>query len=338
MRIYYHLSKYLSHRLSGQDAIEALRLTGCEVKVDFTGIDDADAVIIHDEPLVYEELFTRFPRLRSLRTIAYCVWENERLAAPYIPPLRLVSEIWTPSRFSLASLLPHFPNVRLVPHVVKRLPASQEDLAYMRRVLENVIGQKRFCYLSIIDAVNPRKNLRGLLEAFALLRRDCGDAAYLVLKQYRRALDFSKLPGVLALADHLEPGRMAALHILCDAYVSAHHAEGWGLGLSQAMAYGKPVIATGYSGNMDYMTKENSFPVPYSMVPVSEEMVARVPLFTRQMRWAEVEPRVLVRSMRRLMEEGVPEGMAEKAALVCEDFGLERVGGIMRDLLLEGAR
>jgi glycosyltransferase involved in cell wall biosynthesis len=54
----------------------------------------------------------------------------------------------------------------------------------------------------------------------------------------------------------------------CDAFVSLHRSEGFGLGLAEAMFLGKPVIGTGWSGNMDFMTAENSYPVPYELVPV----------------------------------------------------------------------
>jgi 2-polyprenyl-3-methyl-5-hydroxy-6-metoxy-1,4-benzoquinol methylase len=56
---------------------------------------------------------------------------------------------------------------------------------------------------------------------------------------------------------------------LCDCYVSLHRSEGLGLTMAEAMAAGKPVIATGYSGNMHFMTPENSFPVDYALTRVA---------------------------------------------------------------------
>jgi glycosyltransferase involved in cell wall biosynthesis len=54
----------------------------------------------------------------------------------------------------------------------------------------------------------------------------------------------------------------------CDAFVSLHRSEGFGLGLAEAMYLGLPVIGTGYSGNMDFMTPENSMLVGHRLVPV----------------------------------------------------------------------
>jgi glycosyltransferase involved in cell wall biosynthesis len=56
----------------------------------------------------------------------------------------------------------------------------------------------------------------------------------------------------------------------CDCFVSLHRAEGFGRGLAEAMFLAKPVIATAYSGNMDYMSAENSLPVDYRLVPVAD--------------------------------------------------------------------
>jgi len=57
----------------------------------------------------------------------------------------------------------------------------------------------------------------------------------------------------------------------CDAFVSLHRAEGFGLGMAEAMAYGMPVVATGWSGNMDFMNDRNSFPVRYELLPLDRE-------------------------------------------------------------------
>ena len=67
----------------------------------------------------------------------------------------------------------------------------------------------------------------------------------------------------------------------CDCYVSLHRSEGFGLTLGEAMALGKPVIATGFCGNVDFMTPENSWLVRYAVThvgPEGENYPARRPL------------------------------------------------------------
>ena len=60
--------------------------------------------------------------------------------------------------------------------------------------------------------------------------------------------------------------RRTRCSVLCDCYVSLHRSEGLGLTMAEAMALGKPVIATGYSGNLHFMTPENSYLVDFARV------------------------------------------------------------------------
>jgi len=56
----------------------------------------------------------------------------------------------------------------------------------------------------------------------------------------------------------------------CDCFISLHRSEGYGRGMAEAMYLGKPVIATGYSGNVDFMSRETAFIVRYELIPVPE--------------------------------------------------------------------
>ena len=330
MRIYYYLSAYISHRVAGLDTIACLKGLGHTVTTEAEELAGADLAVLHGDPLEYGPLFAKHP-LNVLPTVAFCVWENERLTPHYVPHLRLVDFIWTPSRFSCKALAECFDNVSIVPHVVKRRTPSAEDMEYASRVLHGHGAGFRF--FSIVDSVNPRKNIQALLAAFSSLRAVMARKPILVLKQYRVDFDLSGIPGVVCISGDLSEGRMAALHLQTDAYVSAHHAEGWGLGLSQAMAYGKPVIATGYSGNMDFMDSGNSFPVPFSLRPVSAEMCRRIPLFTPDMTWANIDQEALVRTMHRVARGEIPPGLLKNAALITKRFGPEQNMERLRTLL-----
>jgi glycosyltransferase involved in cell wall biosynthesis len=331
MLVYYHLSEYISHRLSGLDFISCLESLGHEVVTGDGPPKHCDVAILHDDPLNYPALFSRYPHLHAMRSIAYCVWENETPAEAYKEPLGLVTEIWTPSAFSQRGFLRDFSAVRILPHLVRRRVPSPEDLAFARGAVR--ADEKAYRFFSIVDSLNPRKNLRGLLEAFAALRAVSPRKVRLILKQYRVDFDFSGLPDVIGVNADLSPGRMAALHVVTDAYVSAHHAEGWGLGLTEAMAYGKPVLATGYSGNMEFMDQGNSLPLPYRMAPVSEEMCERIPLFTRRMRWADIDRDALVTAMKKAAAGRIPQEISRRAAEITRRFGPEAVARRMRALL-----
>ena len=87
-----------------------------------------------------------------------------------------------------------------------------------------------------------------------------------MLEDFRRGDD-----SIVLLDGYMDRARLGALMGLADAYVSLHRSEGFGLPLAEAMALGKPVIATGWSGNMDFMSAENSLPVPFKLVELERD-------------------------------------------------------------------
>jgi SAM-dependent methyltransferase len=122
-----------------------------------------------------------------------------------------------------------------------------------------------------------RKNPLGLIEAY---RKAFGpeDGAHLVVKSINGQLYPDGLDRVVHAAEgrhditvvdeYYSAEHKAALIGLCDCYVSLHRSEGLGFGMLEAMAEGRPVIATGYSGNLEFMNSENSYLVPYELVHV----------------------------------------------------------------------
>ena len=91
----------------------------------------------------------------------------------------------------------------------------------------------------------------------------------------------------------------------CDCYVSLHRSEGFGLTMAEAMAHGKPVIATGYSGNLDFMTESTSRLVPYRLV----EIPTGVDPYPPGAEWADPDVEVAAAAMREL--SGDPDGARE---------------------------
>ncbi len=92
----------------------------------------------------------------------------------------------------------------------------------------------------------------------------------------------------------------------CDCYVSLHRAEGFGLTMAEAMYLDRPVIATGYSGNLDFMTADNSYLVDHTLVDIGQGSDP----YPADGQWAEPDVEHAARLMREVFEH--PEQAAER--------------------------
>ncbi|HVH34927.1 MAG TPA: glycosyltransferase, partial [Tahibacter sp.] len=132
-------------------------------------------------------------------------------------------------------------------------------------------------------------------------RRDLGAVGFRArgrggLHRQARARDSAGDDRILLRDGFLDRDGMWSLQAACDVYLSLHRAEGFGLGLAECMALGKPVIATAYSGNLQFMDADNSCLVPYRLVPVNE---GEYPDW-RDQHWAEPDVAAAAAHLRRL--------------------------------------
>jgi glycosyltransferase involved in cell wall biosynthesis len=136
-----------------------------------------------------------------------------------------------------------------------------------------------FLFLFIFDyySVNARKNPIGLVEAFDRAFPERAGPTLLVksINGNKRGDALARLQEAAAgrsdihIRDgYVEPLEKDALVAACDCYVSLHRSEGLGLTMAEAMSLAKPVIATGYSGNLTFMTEDNSYLVRYSLTTI----------------------------------------------------------------------
>jgi glycosyltransferase involved in cell wall biosynthesis len=213
--------------------------------------------------------------VRGKTIIGYWAWELPDLPPSWRRGLAYAHEFWAPSRFTAAAIARATDRpVRIVPHPVS--PAG--DLVPDARrgdAKDPVIVLTAFDMRSGFARKNP-------LAAIAAFRAAFGDdpGFRLIVKVSQRQ---AYLPGWQALAtasagignieleDRLTgAAEMSRLVGRADILLSLHRSEGFGLVLAEAMQRGKPVVATGWSGNMDFMTEENSCPVAYRLVPARD--------------------------------------------------------------------
>ena len=217
-------------------------------------------------------------------------WELPRFPEKWADRFAYYDEIWVGSSFIANALAPvsPLPVVRIPPALDTAPEGSRERGRRHIRACED-----EFVFLFIFDAHShlERKNPLAVVEAFrqAFLP---SEAVRLVLKTVNAHSARAGLAQLQARAEgypvsvcdgYWPATDVGDLVAACDVYVSLHRSEGTGLTITDAMAAGKPVIATGWSGNMDFMTVSNSYPVRYELV----EIESRVGPYPAGDTWAE---------------------------------------------------
>jgi glycosyltransferase involved in cell wall biosynthesis len=208
--------------------------------------------------------------------IGYWFWELSELPDEWLHCFADYDEIWVGSNFCLAmvSKVSPIPVTKIAPCV--HLDESTIDASRSRFGLrdDNYIFFFMFDFRSSLQ----RKNPLALVKAFRLAFESKKDVT-LVLKfissphfsRERQALVKAASEANVKLIDtNLGQADLYSLLASCDCYVSLHRSEGFGLPIAEAMYLGKPVIATGYSGNMDFMNANNSFAVKFKLVEVGQ--------------------------------------------------------------------
>jgi glycosyltransferase involved in cell wall biosynthesis len=226
----------------------------------------------------------------GVRRVAVWYWELEELPTEWLDKLGWADEVWAPTRF-IAETFRKYLSVPVVP----MLPGVELPAFERRPRAHFGLPDDRYLFGFSFDmsSVMARKNPLALIDAFRRAFRP-DDSAHLVVKVSRGDNDPDSLARLRAVAgggitiiDRVMPREEAlALLASCDCYVSPHRSEGLGLGMAEAMLMGKPVIATGYSGNLDFMTPDTAHLVEYERVPINDDTCPVSP-YPKGCFWAE---------------------------------------------------
>lgn len=229
-------------------------------------------------------------------------WEVEGAPEGWRAAFDVVDEVWVYSSWVAEQVS----RAGDVPVVVMPLPV--EAPAPSDAPLPFDLGDA-FTFLFVFDHFSTlaRKNPLGLIDAFKRAFGP-GEGPQLVIKtingehrpEARERMRYATegRDDILIVDRTLTRPQLDALFARSDAYVSLHRAEGFGLTLAETMAVGKPVIATGYSGNTDFMTPVNSLLVDYELVRVGDEAEH----YPADARWAEPSIEDAARAMREVVE------------------------------------
>jgi glycosyltransferase involved in cell wall biosynthesis len=238
-------------------------------------------------------------------TIGFWHWETSTFPSEWYDRFALLDELWVASDFVRDALAP----LVSIPIRKMRLPIAMTKPAVVCRT-DLHLPDDRFLWLFAFDMHShvERKNPHAVIEAY---RRAFGPHArqtQLVIKARhleaypkaaaRLSADLESVGGTL-ISNSTDRSELSMLFAACDGYVSLHRCEGFGLTMAEAMALGKPVVATAYSGNMDFMTASNSYPVDYRLIELDRDHGP----YKRGTHWADPDLDHAAELMRQVFEQ-----------------------------------
>lgn len=215
-------------------------------------------------------------------------WEMPNFQPPFTLATSLISEIWCHSEHSARA----FRAATDKPVIKVPLPVAAPDTPAADRRRYG-IPKNAFTIFTSFDGLSSisRKNPLGAIVAFQKAFPKSDRSVRLFIKcmnvredrlwnecQRHIALD-SRIIVLPAALDRLEYYKLLRA---CDAVLSLHRAEGFGRLMAELMALGIPTIATAWSGNLDFMTAENSWLVGGELVGINGDYP-----FFRDQQWLE---------------------------------------------------
>ncbi|MEG4301388.1 glycosyltransferase, partial [Microcoleus sp. D3_18a_C4] len=208
--------------------------------------------------------------------IGFWAWELPAFPPEWQPAFNHFHEIWTYSNYcaeAISALAP-IPVIKIMPSIALPAPSLKREALNLPK--------NKFIFLFVFDFSSriERKNTLATIQAFKQAFGE--DKSVLLVIKSSNSNQFSaaqaSLNSTIAnnsnikhLDGYLSKNKLNGLLYNCDCYVSLHRCEGFGLTMAEAMFYGKPVIATGYSSNTEFMNFGNSYLVKYKLIPIEKD-------------------------------------------------------------------
>lgn len=352
---------------AARNTAEALRASGRDVRLVTVGDVRAEQMprasrspgergitLFEMNPLDIAALGRQWTGLIDRGAPAACIpfWELPRLPRAWLPVLRAMQVLLAPTRFVEGACREALPGTVVLHHPQAVFPPQEVRPARVEWGIAE--GITAFLVAFDVGSDIERKNPWAAVTAFQAAFPPGTSGVELILKVTLR----DHLPGYRAQVAELRARaaddaririidrwlgyeELLRLYASCDAMISLHRSEGLGLHLMEAMSLAKPVVATGWSGNMDFMNPANAVLVGHHLVPVASHHVAyRAEVGRKGQVWAEPDPRAAADALRTL--HAGPERRREIGAAAARDMERRRVemreGRVFRDLeaIVEG--
>ncbi|MER9169634.1 glycosyltransferase [Mesorhizobium australicum] len=234
-----------------------------------------------------------FGILQNRYNIVRPFWELPLIHPQWLTSLRDVDEIWAPTTFVRDAFttgtdrpVVHIPVAISIP---PKIEANRERFQIPKKSTAFLFA---FDFSSYPDRKNPDAVLQAYLRAFgqdrdrrvSLIIKTMGKSPHkrAILNSIRALAQTDKR--VVLIDEVLTRAETHCLTKSCDVFISLHRSEGFGLGIAEAMAMGKAVIATDFSGSKDFVSTQTGFPIPYRLISVEPD---QYPYFIEGQKWAD---------------------------------------------------
>ena len=252
---------------------------------------DYDTVIIHSTP---EHWPDKVRSHNGKKIIGMTVWETTKLHPDWVPWINMVHEVvvpceWNKKVFQDSGIIRP---IKVVPHIMRHQNTVEAEIKGTEgRYVFYTIGQWHNrkgiddtirAYLTAFNSSN--KDVVLVVKAFS---SDFSEGQKQVTKKRVQEVisEFSDPADVVLINEEMTQEQMEAIHTVGDCYVSLCKSEGWGLGAFDAAARGKPVIMTGFGGQMDFLKKGQHKIVSYKLTDV--DGMPWIPWYLKEQQWAQ---------------------------------------------------
>lgn len=226
--------------------------------------------------------FSSVYRKREGKNIAYIAWESTEYPVHFIDALKNVDELWVPSHWQKKASDTQLIKLGFNPNFVKVVPEGVDGSLYSPRV--GIYKKDKMTFL-IVGRWEDRKSTKEMIQ-YWLEEFNEKDVELVIsadnsfpVDKYKsteeRLAGYGLCDSRIKVVHHASRKEYINLLHSADVVLHASRSEGWGLVGIEAMACGKPLIITDWSGCTEYCSSAcrvnaKEFIKPFNVYGVSD--------------------------------------------------------------------
>jgi|ERR1035437_567785 hypothetical protein len=266
---------------------------------------DYNKVIIHSTPEFWKKVYLEEKSKNpEVEIIGMTVWETDKIDDRWIDWINEIDRVVVPCThnkkvFENCNI---FKPIGIIPHISKSIEINLD--------FDNIVSKNFLIKLNkavngddfVFYTIGQWSNRKGIEETIVCYLKTFSDKPFktnLIVKTFKNdysvkekekirnrvnsLMDKFKNPAkIILILDECTDEEINIIHNIGNCYISLCKSEGWGLGAFDAAGLKKPVIMTGYGGQVDFL--ESSLLVNYKLIPV--EGMNWIPWYNNTQKWA----------------------------------------------------